>query len=163
MKSFKRIFSLLFCLILLAAQIPAFAESREPDVFYATFNISLRHNYIFSQYGVTVYLDDQKVAHMEQGDKLTFGAYMADDRMHTLRFDADKSGIQDRTWTIGNLQHGSVLTCDIRSKRDQIRIDKQDITLNGQGLLDVSPDIESQVKLLGTIIVTAIKIAVAVG
>ena len=165
MKTFKKIIAVLFCIILVTFQIAAVAEAKAEDkdvhVFYATFSISMHHNAVLSRYGVTVYLDGVEVGHMDQGDIATFGAYMADNQTHILTLDPDKYGVPDRTWIISNLQHGSVLTTEIQTKRNQVKVLKYDLSLNEDTVISVSPDIEKQVKLVGTIIATGLKIYLA--
>lgn len=158
MKTFRKIVALLFCMILVTTHFTALADTNDPNVFYSTFNVTLHQNAAFSKYGVTVYFDDIEVAYLNQGDVLTFGAYMTDDQAHVLRFDPDKKGVSDRIWTISNLQNGSSLTCEIQTKRNQVKIKSQSLNQNGQTIFSVSPDIAAQVKLVGTIIVTGIKI-----
>ncbi len=157
MKPLKKITALLFCLILIVTQVTAVAEADNVQVFYSTFSITLHYNHFFSQYGVTVYLDDVPVDHLDQGDVATFGAYMADDRMHELRFVADDSTIPDRTWSIGNLQHGSALTCEIQVKHNQVKIKSYDLSVDGENVVSVSPDTAETVKIIGTVIVWAAK------
>ena len=94
---------------------------------------------------------------MEQGDILTFGAYMTDDRTHELRFDPDKEGVPDRCWTISNLQHGSVITCEIQAKHNQVKIRKHSVSLNGQVIINITPDTEEKVRLFGTILIEGAK------
>ena len=162
MKACKKIVAVLFCVILVTCQIAVIAEAKAEDenvhVIYGTFSINLHHNVAFSCYGVTVYLDGIEVAHLEQGDIVTFGAYMTDDQAHVLTLDPDKYGVADRTWTISNLQHGSVLTAEIQTKRNQVKVRKYELTVNGEGVFKVTPDIEKQVKVVGTIIATGLKI-----
>lgn len=156
MKHLKKIVALLFCIMLITIQITVFADSNGTNAIYSTFNVELHRNRVFSQYGVTVYFDGIQVTHLDQGDILTFGAYMADNRAHVLKFDPDKEGVPDRIWTISNLQHGSVITCEIQSKFNQVKIMSQSLSQNGQSLFSIAPDIEGQVKLLGTILATGI-------
>lgn len=162
MKSFKKIIAVLFCIILVTFQIASIAEVKAEDedvhAIYGTFSISLHHNIALSRYGVTVYLDGIEVAHLDQGDIVTFGAYMADNQSHVLTMDPDKYGVPDRTWTISNLEHGSVLTAEIQTKRNQVKVRRYDLSVNGTELCSVSPDIEKQVRVFGTIIATGLKI-----
>ena len=137
MKTMKRIIALLFCLILAGVQFGSVADTGGVHVFYSTFNVTFHRNHLLSQYGVTVYFDGIEVKHLNQGDILTFGAYMTDDRTHELRFDPDKEGVPDRCWTISNLQHGSVLTCEIQAKNKQVKIRKHSLSLNGQVIINV--------------------------
>ncbi|MBR4459422.1 MAG: hypothetical protein IKS31_10745 [Clostridia bacterium] len=159
MKLLNKIFALLFCVIIITVQIPALAENNDAHVFFATFDISLRHNIIKSKYAVTVYLDGVKVDRMEQGDILTFGAYMSDGTTHELRFVADKKGVPDRVWTLGSLVPGSVLTCKLTAKHNQVKITSHTLSVNNQTIVSVSPDIEKAVKIAGTIIVYVVKAA----
>ena len=154
-KTIKKIIALLFCLILVVSQT---AVAEDANVIYSTINIRLRHNHMLSQYGVTVYIDDVEAAHLNQGDMITFGAYMKDNQTHELRFVADKYGVPDRVWTVGNLQQGSVLTCELQSKHNQVRVRQYDLSVNGDTVCSISPEIEDQVKLLGTIVVAGISI-----
>ena len=148
----KKFVALMFCLILIIVQISALAAGCEPSVFYTTFSVNLHYNRQLSTYGVTVYLDGVKVAHLDRGDVTTFGAFMTDDRTHELRFDADKQGVPDRVWTIGNLQNGSVLTCEIQSKRDQVKIRTYDMSVDSSTIISITPDIEREVKIAGTMV-----------
>ena len=148
----KKFVALMFCLILITVQISALAAGSEPSVFYTTFSVNLHYNRQLSTYGVTVYLDGVKVAHLDRGDVTTFGAFMTDDRTHELRFDADKQGVPDRVWTISNLQNGSVLTCEIQSKRDQVKIRTYDMSVDSSTIISITPDIEREVKIAGTMV-----------
>ena len=152
----KKFVALMFCLILVTVQISALAAGSEPNVFYATFSVNLHYNRQLSTYGVTVYLDGVKVAHLDRGDVTTFGAFMTDDRTHELRFDADKQGVPDRVWTISNLQNGSVLTCEIQSKRNQVKIRTYDMSVDSNSIISITPDIEREVRIAGTLIRTVI-------
>ncbi len=154
----RRIAALLFCIILVTVQFTALAGTDDAGVIYATFNVTLRHNRALSRYGITVYFDGIEVAHLGQGDILTFGAYMAGDRPHELRFDADKDGVPDRVWNLNNLQNGSVLTCELKAKMNQVRILSQNLSVNGQTICSISPDTEARVRLVGTILATGIQV-----
>ena len=158
MKTTRKILALLFCLILAVSQFTAAQAESGAHAYYSTFSITLHNNIMLSRYGVTVYLDDQKVAHLEQGDLLTFGAWMADDRPHELRIVADESGIPDRVFTLTDLRNGSVLTVEIQSKHNQIKVRSYNLVVDGQTVSSVSPDMDEKVKLLGTIILTGAKI-----
>ena len=151
----RKIIALLFCLILATVQVAALAD--DSHAFYATFSITLRSNWVLSQYGVTVYLDGNEVGHLGQGDAMTFGAYMSDGCAHELRIVADKAGVPDRIWTISNLQHGSVLTVELQAKSSQVKIRSYELSVNGESLCSVSPDMEAKVRLIGTIILTGAK------
>ncbi len=157
MTMLKRIVALLFCMILVTTSLHALAEDVGPNVIAATFNVTLHHNARLSRYGVTVYFDGIEAGHLDQGDVTTFVACMTDDRPHVLRFDPDKDGVPDRVWTLSNLQHGSTLTCEIQTKRNQVKILSQDLSVNGLSVFSVSPDTEARVKLIGTVITTVIK------
>lgn len=158
MKIRRKIITVLFLLMMVMTWIFPVALADNVHVFYATFNISMHTNKILSRYGVTVYLDGVYVAHMEQGDLTTFGAYMTDDKPHVLTLDPDKEGVPDRTWTISNLQHGSVLTAEIQTKRNQVKIRSYSLNVNGTDLFSVSPDMEQQVRLLGTVVITGLEV-----
>ncbi len=160
-KGLKRAIALAFCAILLTIQFSVAAVAEDVEVVYATIDIQLHKNWIKSKYDVTVYFDGIEVDTMIQGDLLTFGAYMRSGDMHELRFDAHKDGVPDRCWTIGNLQHGSALTCQIQTKRDQVKIREHSLSVDSKAVFSVAPDIERQVRIAGTVIVTAIKIAQA--
>lgn len=158
MKKAWIVITLIACLALVTVLIVTFADTNNPNVICSTFNVSVHHNALFSQYGVTIYFDDVEVAYLNQGDALTFKAYMEADQTHVLRFDPDKEGVPDRIWTISNLQNGSALTCELQTKRDQVEIKSQDLIQNGQTVFSASPEIKAQVKALGTIIATGIQV-----
>ena len=156
MKALKRIAAVLLCLLLITVSFSAFAEGKQPKVIYSTFNVTLHHNINLSRYGVTVYFDGIQVARLEQGDIATFGAYMTDDRVHEIRFVPDKAGVPDRVWTLSNLQHGTALVCEIQTKRNQVKVRSMDMRVGGTDVFSISPDMEKQVKVLGTIVVTGL-------
>ena len=156
MKTTKKITALLLCLILAVVQAACFAETG--SVIRSTISITLHHNIMLSCYGVTVYFDGVKVGHLDQGDMLTFDAYMADNQVHELRFVADDPDVPDRVWTLSNLQHGSALTCEIQAKHNQIKVRSYNLSVNGESVCGVSADMEAKVRLFGTIITTGAKI-----
>ena len=131
MKTTKKITALLLCLILAVVQAACFAETG--SVIRSTISITLHHNIMLSCYGVTVYFDGVKVGHLDQGDMLTFDAYMADNQAHELRFVADDPDVPDRVWSYN-------------------------LSVNGESVCGVSADMEAKVRLFGTIITTGAKI-----
>lgn len=163
MKLLKKMMALLFCVILVTCSCSALAENETAaaatgEVIYALVNVQLHRNWALSTYGVTVYFDGIEITHLGQGDPLTFGAYMMRDQVHTLRFKADKAGVPDRCWTVSNLQNGSVLSCEIQSKRNQVRINDYSVSVDDHVVVSVEPDTASRVQTYGTMVIWGLKI-----
>ena len=151
MKMLRRIVALLFCAILLTVQFSAVAESGS-DVVYVTIHANLHYNKIGTHHGVTVYLDDIEIAHLEQGDQMTVGAYMMRDHTHILRFSHDKDGICDRKWTFSNLQDGTVIFCTVKATYGKVKLVDSSISVDSTMIVKVDRESERYVKNFGTLI-----------
>ena len=162
MKFLKKVIALLACMILLTGALAAPALAEGDGAAYVTFSVRLHSNWISSRYGVTVYIDDTRVGHMDQGDSITFGGWLDTGRTHTLRFDPDKAGVPDRVWNLGSLQNGSVVTCEIQAKSSDVRLREYSITLGGEVLESVSPDTAAQVRIFGVILSAAVSVIRAI-
>ena len=136
MKNLTRITAALLVLMLLCPLIPA---AQADSGSYVTFHMNVRKNWMLSKYKVFVYLDNQMIGMMDQGDAMTFGAWLTSG-MHTLRIEPAKSGAQACTWTLGALQSGTVITCTVHTKRKKVTLDDARVTLpdgkNVQGKAD---------------------------
>ena len=155
-KTVKKIVSLLFCLILIVTQAAAVAENGNSS--RTTFHITLHQNIMFSQYGVTVYIDGEKVAHLDQGDSITFNANAADGRDHKLIFVPDDSSVPNRVWNIGTFESGSTLKCEIQSKWDQVKIRSYNLSVNGETVCSAKPDTAEQFEMWTSIFMTWIEL-----
>ncbi len=125
----KRIATILLTLVLLfSMNLFVIRTARaEGTTYTAYFQIDIHRNCIKSKYGVTIYLDGVVVEHVKHGDMITFGATLTDG-WHELTFVPGKSKAETRTWKIGYLQEGAVVTCTLKTHSKDIEILKSDIT-----------------------------------
>ena len=106
-------------------------EAESPVSGTATFHIDLRRNSFFAKYSVDVYLDDEILATLQQGDLMTFSARMSEG-IHVLRFVSCKDGSIARTWSLGDIPGETVIACTLQTHRKYIEvIDPQIITSTG--------------------------------
>ncbi len=153
MKNTRRILSLTLLLVILTvALIPTALADSEAAVVYGMFHLRLRRNPIMAQYGVTIIFDGIEVGHTDQGEQITFGAYMLEDASHELILRADKSGVPDYNWTIASVQNGTSFTCMIKTHRHYIDIPETEIGIEGATLVKVAPDVEKTVRVVGTVV-----------
>ena len=125
MKNVSRITALLIAVLMLCQFIPL---AQAEEVNYVTFHVKLHRNVLFSRYSVQVYLDGRLIGTMKQGDQMTFGAYLTAGQ-HQLRFEGDKDGVSIRTWTLGELQNGTAVSCEIQTHRKRIDLESTSISL----------------------------------
>ena len=159
MKKNLRILAAFLCLLILAAAcVPAGLAEENSGVIYSMFHLKLRRNTIMARYGLTVLFDGIEVGHLEQGEQITFGAYMREGESHILLLRADEAGIPDHEWTIASMQNGTSFTCRLQTHRNYIDIPDTLISVNGTTVVKISPDIENIVKISGTVIEIGAKI-----
>ncbi len=153
MKNIRSIITLILCLVILSVTlvcVPASAE--ENGIVYSMFHFQLRRNTALAKYGVTVYLEDIEVGHLNQGEQIPFGAYMLDGTTHVLRLKADKEGVPDYEWTLVSLQNGMTVTCTLQAHGHYIAIPQTEMIVDGVSVVRVAPDIEKQVRVAGTVV-----------
>lgn len=153
MKKNLRIHAVILCLLIFAtACVPAGLAEENPGIIYSMFHLKLRRNTIMARYGVTILFDGIEVGHVEQGEQITFGAYMHEGVSHFLLLRADDPDVPDHEWTISSVQNGTAFTCRIQTHRRYVDIPETLISVNGTTMISVSPDIERMVRLGGTVI-----------
>ncbi len=128
----KRIAALILTFMLVfTMNLFTIRTARAEETFDATFQISVHQNWIKSRYGVTIYLDGVVVEHVKQGDMITFGARLTNG-WHELTFVPGKSTAETRSWKIGYLRGGYVVTCTLQTHSKDIEIRETNLT-DGSG------------------------------
>lgn len=156
MKLLRNTVVLLFCAILLTV---TFSASAEPggDVVCVTIQVNLHYNKIGTHHGITVYLDDIEVAHLDQGDQMTFGACMMRNETHVLSFSHDKERIRDLRWTFSNLQDGTVIFCNAKATFGKVKLISSSISVDNSMIVKVDPESDRYVRNFGTFVSSVAK------
>ena len=136
----RKTVSVLLCLVLLlTVNLSLFSSAQAESVYanYVTFNVLLYENIVLDKFCIVVYLDGQVVDLIDQGDMLTFGAYLTEG-IHELTFAHGGFGSKTRTWKIGYLQDGCTVSCELQTHNNNTEIRKGTVSDANGKKIDVS-------------------------
>ena len=149
MNRLTRIIALALCACLLGAfAVPAAAEE---NIYKVTFHVRLRTNMLFAKYGVTVYLSNVKLGHLNPGDQLTTDVYV-NEALYALTFVPDNNRAEKLTWALGSLRSGCVVECDIKTHRTWIEMKNNSIHTEFGTLIEEKSNGEESLEMFGDVI-----------
>lgn len=147
----KKIVSIVTLALVLALTLslfaPAFAASATRTV---TFNLALRQNTLWALYGVDVYLDGQKIVHLDQGDLRTVTAALSDGQ-HSFEVRGTGSDYS-YNYTVGymnSLLDGDVMNITLQTH--EYWIEFKSATRNGTNY-SMSTEMNDASRLIGDLI-----------
>ena len=149
MNRLKRIIAL--ALLVCLMEVLIFPVMAEEGTFKATFHVKLRTNKLFAKYGVTVYLSDVKLGHLNPGDQLTTDVYLTEG-VFELTFVPDKKSAEKLVWTLGSIRPDYVVECELQTHLKRIEMKKNSIRTVFGTLVNEEAESGVDVKMLGTVV-----------